>query len=102
MTKWLLTITLVQLSALATRWDSGGRANNKPGVLEELGLTVRSMLDIPNAEFVRLKLLERFEAEERERSTELRRFLQADDIGRKIERLTAEVAAAFVATHGKP
>ena len=56
MTKWLLTITLVQLSALATRWDSGGRANNKPGVLEELGLTVRSMLDIPNAEFVRLKL----------------------------------------------
>ncbi len=102
MTNWLSAITLEQLSALATRWDSSGRANNKPGVLEELGLTARSMLDLPDAELRRLKLLERFEAEERERSAELWRFLQADDIGRKIERLTAEAAAAFVATHGKP
>jgi len=101
MMKWLSAITLAQLSALATRWDDSRRANNKPGALEELGLTERSMLDVPDADMVALGLLERWEAEERERNVELWLFMRADDIGRNVERIVAEVAATFVATRGK-
>lgn len=101
MTKWLSAITLAELSALATRWSGSRRANDKPSVLEELGLTQHSMLDLPDADVVRLGLLERLEAEERERSAELCPFMRTDDIGRNLERIIAEVAATFVVTHGK-
>jgi hypothetical protein len=102
MTNWLSSITLAQLFALANRWDGSRRANNKPGVLEELGLTARSMLDLPDAELVRLNLLERIDTEERERSAELWRFLGADDIGKHVERFAAEIAVAFVTALSGP
>lgn len=101
MMKWLSAITLAQLSALATRWDDSRRANNKPGVLKELGLTPRSMLTLSDADMVTLGLLERLETEEKERSAELWRFLQADDIGRNVEHIVPEVGAAFVASSSK-
>lgn len=97
--KWLSAITLVQLSALTTRWHDSRRADNKLGVLEELGLTPRSLLNVPDADAVRLRLLERLEAEEKERSTKLWRFLQANEIGRDVEPGALKAAAAFVATH---
>ncbi|MFL9908278.1 hypothetical protein PQR75_01875 [Paraburkholderia fungorum] len=101
MLKWLSAVNSDQLAALAVRWDQHRRSNSVPDILEELGLTKRSMMDLPETEFVRLGLAERLDAEYRDRHAELQKFLREDHIGNEVERLIFCVVNAFTVTHNE-
>jgi hypothetical protein len=70
-----------------------------PDVLEELGLTKVSMMAQSETEFVRLGVVERLDAEYRDRHAELQKFLREDHIGNEVERLTFGVVNAFISKY---
>jgi hypothetical protein len=99
MLKWLSVANSNQLAALAVRWDQHRRLDSVPDVLKELGLTKVSMMDLSETEFVRLGLVERLDAEYRDRHAELQKFLREDHIGNEVEQLVSCVVNAFTAKY---
>jgi hypothetical protein len=99
MLKWLSAANSNQLAALAVRWEQHRKLDSVPDVLEELGLTKVSMMDLSETEFVRLGLVERLDAEYRDRHAELQKFLREDHIGNEVERLTFGVVNAFISKY---
>jgi hypothetical protein len=53
------------------------------------------MMDLSETEFVRLGLVERLDAEYRDRHAELQKFLREDHIGNEVEQLVSCVVNAF-------
>lgn len=101
MIRWLSVTNFVRLFDLAFRWDIHCLTNDTQGVLDELGLTKESMLDLPDSEIVRLQLVERIKAENRQHVADFETFLRDDSEGVKLEQIVISVTNAYAAAHGE-
>lgn len=101
MIQWLSVPGFVRLFELAFRWDIRSLSNDKPDVLDELGLTEETMFDLPESEFVRLRLVERLQAENEQYLAEFWTFLHNDLEGIKIEQIVFDVTNAYAAANGE-
>jgi hypothetical protein len=102
MIHWLSVANFERLFELALRWSIHCLSNDGPSVLDELGLTVRSIVDLPEEELVRLQLIERIEAENRQHLSDLWKFLRDDPEGVRLEQLVFDATKAHAVTHGEP
>lgn len=101
MIRWLSVTNFVRLFDLAFRWDIHCLLDERPGVLDELGLTEETMFDLPDSEIVRLQLVERIEAENKRHLDDLWRFLRGDPEGIKFQQFVFDATNAYSATHGE-
>jgi hypothetical protein len=102
MIHWLSVANVERLFELALRWSTHRLSNDRPSALDELGLTVRSIVDRPEEELVRLQLIERIEAENRQRLADLWKFLRDDPEGVRLEQLVFDATKVYAVTQGEP
>jgi len=95
MIRWLSCMDTKQLYRLAIQWDVRQlQQDDQPGVLEELGLTVDSMLDLPEEELIGLDLIARLERENQQHLSDFWEFLGNDPVGVEVHRLLNDALAA--------
>ncbi|VBM56249.1 Uncharacterised protein [Burkholderia pseudomallei] len=99
MIRWLSITNFVPLFELAFRWDIHCLSDDRPSVLDELGLTEELMFKLPESELVRLQLVERIEAENKRHLADLWKFLRDDPEGVRLEQLVFDTTKAYVVTH---
>jgi hypothetical protein len=99
--RWLSTTNRVQLFELAILWDLHSLSNKTPGVLEELGLTEDWMLDLPEPEIIKLELVERLAAENRQHLGDLWNFVCADPKGAELKQHVFDATNDYAKTHGE-
>ncbi|SAL05555.1 Putative molybdenum carrier [Caballeronia calidae] len=80
----LLALPLEELVRLSILWIAEKNANRAPGVLESLGLTADTLVELPESELARLNLIERLEEEAREERAAFGRFLKSDPAGERL------------------
>lgn len=77
-------VPLLQLTKLASRWLAEKTQNTVPDVLESLGLTADTLVELPESELHRLNLIARLEEEDRAHLAKFGRFLEEDGVGRQL------------------
>ncbi|WP_175728662.1 hypothetical protein [Burkholderia ambifaria] len=101
MTRWLSVTISVRLFELALRWGNHCPSIDRPSVLDELGLTGESIFDLPDSEIVRLRLVERIEAENKRHLADLWKFLRDDPEGVGLVQIVFDATKAYVVTDGE-
>jgi hypothetical protein len=101
MIRWLSATNRVQLFELALLWELHSLSNKKPGVLEDLGLTEDWMHDLPEPEIIKLELVERLAAENRQYLADLWNFICDDPKGADLKQHVFDVTNHYAATHGE-
>jgi hypothetical protein len=101
MIRWLSLTNRVRLFELALLWDLQSASNATPGVLEELGLTGDWMLELPESELIRLRVVERIEAENKQYLADLWNFICGDPRGVELKQHVFDATNRYSVTHGE-
>ncbi|MFL9913997.1 putative molybdenum carrier protein [Paraburkholderia fungorum] len=80
----LLALPLEELMRLSILWIAEKNANRAQGVLESLGLTADTLVELPESELARLNLIERLEEEARAERGAFGRLLKSDPAGERL------------------